>query len=76
MQSKGVKKMKVRYFTATHLPHNQNSSIYCESNKTLSNLRFGKSFDKINKNVSLSVAKLINSYKLGAVFLKNNIKVC
>ena len=29
-------KMKVRYFTVTHLPHNQNSSIYCESNKTLS----------------------------------------
>lgn len=27
-------KMKVRYFTVTHLPHNQNSSIYCESNKT------------------------------------------
>ena len=28
--------MKVRYFAVTHLPHNQNSSIYCESNKTLS----------------------------------------
>lgn len=31
-----IKIMKVRYFAVTHLPHNQNSSIYCESNKTLS----------------------------------------
>lgn len=26
---RAIYKMKVRYFTATHLPHNQNSSIYC-----------------------------------------------
>ncbi len=31
-------KMKVRFFTGAHLPHNQNSSIYNLSNKILYNL--------------------------------------
>jgi hypothetical protein len=63
--------MKVRYFTVTHLPHNQNSSIYVVS---LTNV-FITILVRYQSVVSVTFRDKVNTYSIQLFHLYYNFSI-